>query len=107
MTCVADVCQDIPTNGGHDVEAGFYQGGNGNDAWYYGAQLLNGWTVSSSLLINNLSVSTRDYSSFVTQPAVGSASPYSVVKWNVSPSLGCVSYTLGVFVVGPIGVAYQ
>ncbi len=107
MTCYLDSCSDSPRVDGHLVVAGIYQGGNGNDSWHYGPQLLNGWTVSSTLLINNFAVSSRDYSSFVTQPTVGSASPYTVVKWNVTPSGGATWYTLEVFVVGPIGLAYQ
>jgi IPT/TIG domain len=109
MTCALDTCQDYPYPqwGGHQMVAGIYSGGNGNDTWFYGQQLVNGWTVSSSLLINAYSISSGDYSTFAAQPVVGSASPYTVVKWNVSPAGGDVFYTVEVFVIGPAGVAYQ
>jgi hypothetical protein len=88
------------------LTAGIYQGGNGNDTYFSGTLLANGWVVSSFSFINDDSVSSGDFCGIMIPPAIGTNNPTAVVHWNVSPVRGQAGYHLSIYISGPQGVAY-
>jgi len=110
-SCGPDICVSV-----HRIKAdgsvsnlliaGGFTGRRGDDIFFQGYQLKNGWVLDSV----NLSLgqaSDKRNGAQIGADSVGSSSPSVDIHWWDSPALGSASYTLAMYVHGPAGVPYQ
>jgi len=110
-SCGIDVCASI-----HRIEAdgsvsnllvaGGFTGRRGDDIFFQGYQLKNGWVLDSV----NLSLGRAPDKSNGAQigaDSVGSSSPFVDIHWWDSSPLGSASYVMAIYIHGPAGVPYQ
>jgi len=110
--CLPDVCQSWPgylcaaPQACDLVEAGGLSGQKGDDQFFTGYQLINGW-VLASVDLQNAAVVTKSNGCSIGSDSIGSTSPYVDVHCWVSPVSGRAGYVLSIYITGPTGVSYR
>jgi|GEM_PF-5487234 len=87
------------------IHAGIYTGRRGDDQFFSGYQLKNGW-VLDSVSFTPFHTATSGNGCTLEGDTIGSTSPFADVHCWVSP-FGTAGYVLAIYIHGPKGVSYQ
>jgi hypothetical protein len=92
---------------GDTVWAGHVTGVRGDDQFFSGYQLANGWVFDKANLQPEWAVTSNDGCQIGSGPSPGSASLFVDVHCYVSPDSGSAGYLLSIYITGPAGVPYH